>query len=188
MKSLLSEWGKFKGWRVLSFFLERPEDAIHIKGLSKELGIGPGTANLYLNLYLKEGLLKREKSANAMFFRLAESPLTLNLKKTSTLLKLNNCRFVENVLKEISCTGIALYGSHATGLNDGKSDLDVLIISREKKLPANAIKKLEDEFGKEANATIISLSEWRSKIRRKEGFSKSILEKHIVLYGSDLVE
>ncbi|MDE1828680.1 MAG: hypothetical protein KGH65_05975, partial [Candidatus Micrarchaeota archaeon] len=57
---LIKEWDKFKGWSVLEFFLTN-YSKIHLKGLARKLGISPRTAQIYLGLYEKEGILQSER-------------------------------------------------------------------------------------------------------------------------------
>src|SRR3989338_99165 len=117
---MLHNWRKFKGWQVLEFFLENNE-SIHVNGLAKKLKIGASTAQTYLTEYEKEGVLEKDHNANVVNYKLKTTPFTLELKKALIVSKL--MVFAREFKKEnIFATSLWLYGSHAKGTYDKKSD------------------------------------------------------------------
>ncbi len=187
MVSFLQDWQKFRGWAVLSFFLEYPEKQTHINGLAKQLKISPRTANIYLKLYHSAGLLEKEKAANAVFFRLKDNALSRQIKAFFSVAKIFESGFIEIAAKEMRFNTIALFGSYAKGTNDSNSDIDLLIISNERKLPQKAHDALKKVFTGEINAIAMPLPQWRQKLKEKNGFAESVLKNHIILAGSELV-
>ena len=188
MKSFLLEWQRFKGWTVLSFFLENPEKQIHIKGMAKQLGISPRTADVFLQLYCSSGLLVKEKMANAIFFRFGSNALVRQLKIFFSTAKIFESGFTEAIAKEMHFNSIALFGSYAKGTNDSNSDIDLLIIANEQKMPQKSLEALKKSFPAEINAIIMPLAKWRQKVKEENGFAKSVLRSHIILAGSELIE
>ncbi len=176
---MLYNWNKFKGWKILEFFLRSPEK-IHVKGLAKKLKISSGTSQKYLLEYEKQGILEKERTANVLSYSLKETPLTLELKKTFFISKIMH--FIEKFQKDNPfVVSLVLYGSHAKGTFDKKSDIDLIAVSQEKKLKLNSIKKMEEKTLKEARMQIFTLTEWKKQ--SKESFGLAVSKNNILLLG-----
>jgi len=178
---MLKEWRTFKGWVVMEYFMNNPSKEIHVRGLAKELGVSPLTSNTYLRAYAAEGLLKKKRSANAIIYSLAnDSPVVKRLKQFYTVAWLTEKGFVDAVLKDNpQTTGIVLYGTHASGEYDERSDFDIIVFSMNPQYPKRAVESL----GKEATLNILTVAGWKKK--NKE-FKNSALRNNIVLYGAGL--
>jgi len=181
---MIEEWEKFKGWLTLEYFLQT-NGKIHIKGLAKNLKISPRTAQFYLQLYEKSKILKKEKVGNIILYNLNENPLVFEFKKIYSLINFMPC--IENFAeKNPEINIIALYGSHAIGKDDNKSDIDLLIISQTKKLNLEPMKELEKKSMKEVKIQIFSIGEWRNLVNKNDSFALSVLRNHIILHGASL--
>ncbi len=181
---MLFGWNKFKGWKVLEFFLSN-SSAIHVNGLARRLNIGVSTAQTYLVAYEKQGILEKEKKANLIVYRLRETALALELKKACVVSIL--LPFVEKFSKENPfVTTLAVFGSHAKGAFDEKSDIDLVAISQEKKVCIDSLRELEEKTGKEAKIQVFSLQEWKQLVERKNSFALAILKNNILLFGDPL--
>ena len=185
---VLKNWSKFKGWKVLEFFLSNPNTEIHIKGLAKQLKISSQTAQNYLKLYHKSGFLNLNKVANSSNFSLNNDDFAVKeLKKAWVLLKLKDLRFVEFFLKENeNISKLVLYGGYASGEFSEESDLDLLVLSQQKKINLNSVKKLEKKLNKRIEVTKLSLGEWRKLLKQKNAFIKSVLNNNVSLFGGQL--
>ncbi|PIN98165.1 MAG: hypothetical protein COT90_05560 [Candidatus Diapherotrites archaeon CG10_big_fil_rev_8_21_14_0_10_31_34] len=176
---MLFNWSKFRGWKILEFFLEYNQK-IHVKGLAKKLQVSSGTAQKYLLEYEKQGVLEKEKTANVLSYSLKETPLTLELKKTFFLSII--MPFIEEFRKENPfASSLVLYGSHAKGTFDKKSDIDLIAISQTKKIKLNSIKKIEEKTSKEARIQVFTLAEWRKQ--SKEDFGLAVSKNNVFLIG-----
>ncbi len=181
---MLSGWNKFKGWTVLEFFLGSSRQ-IHANGLAKRLKISVSTAQGYLLGYEKEGVLEKEKTANVILYKLKETPLTLELKKAFFLSAA--LPFVGQFMKENPfVTTLALFGSHAKGTFDEKSDIDLIAICQEKKLKLDSLKNAEEKIGKETKIQSFSLQEWRNLVKKQDSFAIAVLKNNILLFGDPL--
>ena len=180
---ITKEWKKFRGWRVLEFFLKTGKEA-YVKKLARELRISPQTANYYLKFYKKAGILKERKEGNLLLYSLADNCLTKQLKIFYILDFLY--QFALKFCKENKITSLVLYGSHASGMYDRNSDIDLLVIAQQKKLKLDEVKKIEREINKEVKIQVFSIGEWRNLKRRKDKFALSVLKKHILLYGAEI--
>lgn len=181
---LLESWRKFKGWKVIEFFLKEQEK-IHVKGLARRLKISPRTAQTYLKIYYNEGILEKEAIGNMLFYRLNNTFVTLELKKAYFLMLIHND--IENFIKDNpNISSLILYGSHADGSYDKSSDVDLLIISQTKKLDNKNLRSLEEKVGKEVTTETFSIGETRKMSREGNNFYLSVLKNNVLLYGSRL--
>lgn len=182
---MLSEFRKFKGWDVLEFFLANPNTKIHINKLARELKIGPQTSIRYLRLYEAENILESESIGNVVQFSLSnEYPLVKELKRLYINLLLHDYNFVNNFTQSNpGIISLLLYGSHASGEYSEKSDIDLLVISQKKEIDITTVKQLEKQLNKEVQVSVYSIGEWRKLTKRDDPFVKSVLSKHILLYG-----
>lgn len=185
---MLSEWRKFKGWVILEFFLSNPYTKVHIKKLARELNLSPQTSNRYLRLYEAEKILESESIGNLIQFSLNNRyPLVKEWKRLYFNLVLHESNFLDNfVQRNPSTINILLYGSHATGEYSDKSDIDMLVIAQNKEIDLSALKNLEIQLHKEAQVSVYTIGEWRKLIKKDDPFVKSVLSKHILLYGEML--
>jgi hypothetical protein len=96
---MLKQWASFAGWKVIQYFLDRPSARIHVNGLSRELAISPRTANVYLEMYAADGLLAKQRVANASMYSLKnEEPAVNRLKQFYSLATLGEAGFTEKAL------------------------------------------------------------------------------------------
>ncbi len=179
---ILKEWRKFKGWAVLEYFLFKG-GRTYLKELSRALAISPRTAQIYLQLYEREGLLEKEKAGNAIFYSLAANAMTKELKRTYLLLRISPCisKFVSG---NPQLSNVTLYGSAARGEYDKDSDIDLLVISPSKKINLSEVSQLEKELGLEVKLEILTIGEWRRLAEKKDKFYSSITKSNMVLYGA----
>jgi len=185
---MLSEWNKFSGWKVLSFFLKNPNTKIHIKGLARELKISSKTAKDYCDLYKKSGILNREKIANSIVFYLNNiSVIVKELKKLWFLLLLQERKVIEEFIKDNEgIISVAVYGGYASGEYSNESDIDILVITQKEKINLSKLSEFGEVIGKEVNVTKFKLGEWREILKKKDSFAQSILNNHVVLWGGEL--
>ena len=181
---LLDVWRGFKGWSVIEFFLKE-DKRIHVKGLSRELKVSPRTAQVYLQLYEKLGLLKSERVGNLKLYGLVSNSLTHELKRLYFIALI--MPHIEKFVKSNgSISTLVLYGSYATGEYDKSSDVDILAISSKKELNLDAAKALETRLGKEVKIEVFNFAEWRQLEVKKDLFYYSVIKNHILLHGAKI--
>jgi len=136
----------------------------------------------YADLLIKENLIKEERKANLryfksninnLFFKYIKIAFSINLILKSMLLD-----FLKQSLANVS--SIVLFGSMAKGEDDRNSDVDLLIIGKEK--PLN-LEKFEMKLGKSITLHILSWSEWNKKAQEDMPFYSEIISQGVTLYG-----
>ena len=184
---IVKAWEKFAGWKVVEHFLAMPNGSIHIKGLSKKLKISPNTAQTYMNLYEKSGVLKSENIANSRQFALNnEDFLATEMKKMWLLMQLKEIRFADKMTqKNPAMSTMALFGAFAKGNFTDHSDIDILVVSQSG-INDSPIKELEKKLGRQADLTKLSPAKWRQMTKSQNKFALSVMKNHVVLWGSEL--
>lgn len=179
---------KYMDWKLLRIFLKYPDHGLYTKEISRKTGIGSGTVNNFLRNIHKDNILTKEVVGNVHLYRLNnELELVKHLKIVHTLLEFEQHKFTDQFLKtNDTIVSLILYGSHANGENDSKSDIDLLIFLNKKEPFTNLLQKLETKLKKSISIQIMTIPDWRKLKEKDKIFYESILENHIVLYGSGL--
>ncbi len=176
-------WKNFRGWKVLELFL-KTEGEFHVREVARRLKISSQTASRYLKLYESLKVLEKQKKANAVMYSLADNAAVRAL-KTFYIVDFIYPAVMEFV-KINKPVSVALFGSCASGTYDRSSDIDLLVISTRKKMNVEPLKKAEKELDREISITLISPGKWKKIKEVGDEFSKSVIKKHILLYGAEL--
>jgi len=111
--------------KVLDFLLQHPEVELNDTEIAGQLDtVRKSAVNLALRALAGLGLVKRVPRGRMVFNSLVESPLVLQLKTTSNLVRL--APLIEQ-MKPL-CLKIILFGSRAEGTHRSESDFDLLAI------------------------------------------------------------
>jgi len=132
---------RYRDWKLLRIFLQYPDQGFYTKEIARKTSIGSGTVNTFLRNINKDHLLTKEIIGNVHIYRLNnESELIKHLKIVHTLIEFKHYRLTDQLLTQNNTIlSIILYGSHANGENDSKSDIDLLFILNEKKTATSLI-------------------------------------------------
>jgi len=168
--------------KVLNFFLENPYKEMYLRELAKKLQLSPFAIKKYVDLLIKEGLVKDEKKANLRYFKANFNNLFFKHLKISfnvnILLKSGLVDFLKENLANVS--SIVLFGSVAKGEDDKESDTDLLVIGKEKHLNLG---EFEKKIKRDINIHMFSWSEWNKKAKGDEPFYSEIICYGIPFYG-----
>ncbi len=175
---------EFSGIKLLKWFLEHPSEKIHFKELCRKVGLGPLTVKTYCEEFIRYKWVLEERKANLRMFSLNNDHFTVKAIKKAHMLHLFATEGIERIADE-GIISLALYGSHANGEYDEKSDLDILAIGRHEQLDKKQLEKIAKKLGKPLQLTIISLDKWE-KHKQSDGFMQSVLKNHVVLKGAAL--
>jgi predicted nucleotidyltransferase len=154
--------------------------------IARKIGISYGSANWVLNDLHSAGLLVRKQRGKMLFYRINSSDPTYHQFKILNTIVLLRPIILE--LKKIS-TQIILYGSCARGEDESKSDIDLYIVSENKRSARRKI--LDADLGKgfediQIQAVIISAVEALESEKTDAEFL-SLVREGIVLWEDPIV-
>ena len=179
---------KYMEWKLLRIFLQYPDRGFYTKEITRQTGIGSGTVNNFLRNIQKDNILIKEIVGNVHLYKLNnELELIKHLKIVHILLEFEQYDFSGQFLKvDKTISSIILYGSHADGENDSKSDIDLLFLVNKKRSYTILLQTLEKKLNKQISLQQMTIPEWQKLKDKDKIFYESIVDKHIVLYGSGL--
>ncbi len=164
---------------VLNLFLDMPAKEFHLREIARLLKISPSTAKLSLDKLKKHDLMLEKRIANLRIFKAnLENVVIKEMKKTKNLSLIKKSAVVEDIQKTLNPVSVVLFGSFAKGINDEKSDIDILIIANNKKQLS-----LLDIKGNELQIIQLTPFEWKEKIKKDKPFYQEITTTGITLLG-----
>lgn len=173
---------------VLGLLLLHPGEAYHVREIARMTGKPANTLYRELMALAKAGLLLRTPQGNQVAYRAnPECPIYEELrgifKKTTGL---------ADVLREALAplrahiTAAFVYGSVASGEENARSDIDVMIVGEIKFEDAiYALSAAEKALRREINPHVFPPKEYRAKLAERGGFLERVLEgPKILLIGA----
>ena len=168
--------------KVVKFFLDNPFEEIYLRQLAKKLDLSTFAIKKYADLLIVEGIIKDERKANLRYFKSNTNNLFFKHLKISfniqLILKSGLLDFLKENLANVS--SIVLFGSIAKGEDDKNSDVDILIIGKDKYLDLD---KFEEKIDKEITLHIFSWSEWNQQTIENAAFYSDVIIHGITLHG-----
>ena len=146
----------FKELNILKIFLESPTKEFNVREAARTLKITPATASSKLKFFSKDGLLKGRKERNLLLYRAdLDRDKFRDLKLFYNIRKLKESGFVEELNKFYLKPAIILFGSAAYGLDTEESDMDLAIISENKK-DFPSLKQFEKKLNRRLQLFVVS--------------------------------
>ncbi len=168
--------------KSLGFFVDNPYEEIHLREFSRRLNISVNTAQRFLGVFLEENLIKDERKANLRYFKAnLDSIVFRNIKITFSLRDLEKTEIINSLKKEVS--HLVLFGSVAEGRDDINSDIDLIVVSSNKKKISKLIDNSQKKLNRELNVHIFSWVEWKKKFRENKAFYREVIIRGINLIG-----
>ena len=168
--------------KITRFFLENPYNEVYLRELARKLRLSPFATKKYVDLLIKEGLIKEERKANLRYFSANVSNLFFKHLKISlsinSLLKSSLISYLKENIPNVS--SIVLFGSTARGEDSAKSDIDLTVIGGKKSLN---LKEFESKIKKEINMHVFSWSQWNKKAEEDKAFYYEVINQGMPLYG-----
>lgn len=126
-------------------FFEDITRELAVREYARLLRISPPAASKTLKSYAKQGILKSRKERRALLFKVnTGSRLFKDLMILYNKIKIENSGLVDELEKKFNYPIIILFGSFAKAENIPESDIDLCIISMEKKQVS--LEKFENEL------------------------------------------
>ena len=133
-------------------------------------------------------LIKLERIGNSIIIRLNRNEFINNILKIYELEKNTLNKLIEVInsyFKDKEIVSLALFGSIAKGEENFNSDIDLLIITKNKKLASQISEKCNlktiDKFGNVLMPYILNKNEFK-----KSNIRKDVVNNHILIKGEEL--
>ena len=183
------EFDKKMNWSVFSYFLQNPTTELHVRELSRRIGINHQSVNTSLKWMEENGLVSKNQVGNLHIYKLNnDANIVKFFKITYINMLLDDAKFLDTLQKiDPDIISIVLYGSCATGTYDEKSDIDIILISS-KKIDAfqGELDRIEKVTGFPINIEIFTLTAWKKLAMKGDVFYKEVVRNHFILYGSGI--
>ena len=173
---------------ILTATLLSPERSWYLSELAAHLGTSPSSLQRELETLANSGILVRTQDGRRTYYRAQTASPVFNelrdlLAKTAGIIPILNSELTQLDRK---ITWAAIYGSIARGEEQAQSDIDLLVVGpvgMTELLPA--LRRVEQQFGREVNVTRYSESEFLAKRHGRDHFLNSVLKgKLITIVGS----
>lgn len=163
---------------ILNQFFENPKESFYIRELSRKLKINHMTVRKYLEIYVKEDYLKKEKDKLYQNYKANINKKFLNKKLFYNLEKIRISKLIEHINQEFDYPQIILFGSYAEAKDDKSSDIDICLITNIKK-EVN-LKTFQKTLNRNIDLRTFSENEWKNLIKNSPELTNNIL-KGIIL-------
>lgn len=141
--------------KVMRFVFEKPEKWVHIRNIAKSLNISPNTARAALDSLFKEKIIEKRKIGNLIQARAnLESEDYKTDKKIENLRSIYKSGIVDYLYDYYSPQAIVLFGSYSRGEDTSESDVDIGIITSEKKRPE--LMRFEKKIGRKISLSLFA--------------------------------
>jgi predicted nucleotidyltransferase len=176
---------------ILSAVLLEPRRWWFLTELARHLDAAPSSLQRELESLVDSGILERRQDGRRVYFRAnTGSPVFADLRglveKTAGIVPAL-ARALSPFDDRIELA--FLYGSIASGQERASSDVDLMIVGSVKQIDlVPVLRKLEDRFRREVNATLYSPREFRGKLAAGDHFLRSVLNGRTILLKGSLDE
>jgi len=174
---------------VLALLYGRADSSFYTKQILDAVKIGRGTVQRELKNLTDTGIITREVQGRQVYYRANEKCPIFN-----ELMSIVRKTFgVADVIRQPLATvadkiRVAfIFGSIARSADDRKSDIDVMVVGAISfGDTVNLLSTAEEELGRELNAVVYPISEFKQKVREDHHFVKTVLEgEKIFLIGDE---
>lgn len=162
--------------KVLAFLCDHSNESFYSNQIAEKVNLSKGGISQTLRLLANEHLLQSEKKGKMLFYQIeASSPIIRQFKVFRTIIQLDP--FVKKI--QLFANKIFLFGSCAEGTNIEDSDIDLLVMSRQK----DSVSEVFNKFKSKQNIQLIlkSPQEYVS-LEKKEPLFFTEIEKGIPLW------
>lgn len=124
----------FKELNILRVFLEEPSREFNVREAARLIRVSPATASKELKKFARLGILSGRKERMLSLYKSnLESGLYRDLKVFYNIRRIKDCGLIEALNRFYLKPTIVIFGSSASGTDTETSDLDLMVISENKK-------------------------------------------------------
>lgn len=157
--------------------LTHPRESFHLRGLAQAAGTDSGNTSKLLKLLVESGLVLAAPDRHSTRYSInSDSPLAVPLRQ---LVACAGSLMVD--LREVASTLFAayvgVYGSVASGTDDGNSDVDVLVVGKLSAVAAQtAFKSVVRKDGKAIKVVAVTARELTQRLSEAGAFWAPVAE------------
>lgn len=161
--------------RIINLFFEQMNKVFSVREISRELKLPVSSVSRHVKRLLEKKLIVCEQKGNLYNLKASKNDSFFREKRISNLKQIFDSRLVDFLIKEYNYPAcIVLFGSYSLGEDFSNSDIDICVVTKEKKNVD--LSKFEKKLKKE-----IQLLEIDFKKNSKELINN--ISNGIVLYG-----
>ena len=194
---LLNILGTKNNIKVIRTLVRHKDWEFNISEFSKDTKLNKGVLSRIVKKLEKENVIKVNRKGKILLFKINKDNLFIKnviiplFEKEQTFFKEHLKNKLIN-LKEENVLSIILYGSYASGEANLTSDIDIMVVIKNKTNSLiNKSDNLKNELLKEdflLRIDIINLSEFKKLYKLKEPLLKSIEKNHQIIHGKKIEE
>ena len=171
---------------ALKYFIVHPYLEIHLREFSRKLKISPNSANRFLDLFLSQGFVIEKRVANLRYFRAnVDSVSFREIKKAYSVKLIEDVGLLRDLKDEV--LSVMLFGSVAKGLDDENSDIDLVIVGKNKKNIREIVQKYQKKIKRELSVHIFTSIEWKKEKVNNRAFYQDVVGCGMNLIGEILI-
>lgn len=131
---------EYTTYRILTLFFDQPTMYFQLREISRMLKLGMPSVINHVKKLEKEGLIKKEKRGVYKSYVSEKNDLFRIYRRNDILLRMHESGLIDFLAEEFMPDTIVLFGSCARGEDIETSDIDLLVVSKEKEID---LKKFE---------------------------------------------
>ena len=167
--------------KVLEFFFVNPMKNFHEREVMRKSKISKGSANKILRRLAKLDFLTREERGRMVFYKLNIKNAVV--RQFKILYNIWNLTGLVDELKQNS-KKIILFGSCSEGTDVEESDIDLLILTEEKRFVKEGISNFNKKNERKISPIIVDVNEF-IKLRKEDKPLYEKIDRGIVLWETD---
>jgi predicted nucleotidyltransferase len=173
---------------LLNAFYTFPDKELYLRELVRITGEDYKNISMELHNLETLDLISSRRDGNRKYFHLNQS-FFLNDELKSIFYKTKGAVGLlrETLSGEKGIKAAFLFGSFASGTENAKSDIDLMVIgSISVDRVLKALRKPEKSLAREINATVYGVSEMKSRLKQKDSFIAQVLhDPKVMLVGTE---
>ena len=174
---------------VLALLYGREDSSFYTKQILDAVKIGRGTVQRELKNLTDTGIITREVQGRQVYYRANEKCPIFNELKSIVRKTFGVADVIRQSLSTVAdkIRVAFIFGSNARSADDRKSDIDVMVVGAISfGDTVNLLSTAEEKLGREVNAVVYPISEFKQKVREDHHFVKTVLEgEKIFLIGDE---
>ena len=177
--------------RAARLLVELPEKEFTGREIARNLGLSHSTALQALRILTDQGLASERVLGRAHIFRVNRDHFLYNILVILFRSERNQRRQISEIIRTSLASGsisVTLFGSRTRGTAGGRSDVDLLVVSKDVNEAESALARLRDRlrrnYGLRLDAKVLTPSQLKSKLGAP--FIKAAMAEGVLVVGTPL--